>query len=153
MSTLLGVVARVPFLFGPNVGLSVSSLLGSLGAAGAAVTVTHYFVGFLKKQENGRARIVEEFKGFHAESQKKFQEELERLSNRQQENQQNFQAQIARTTEMQNVILHDAIVTMKGMESTIEGSSTTLQGMRKSIGSLRRTVRSIDNLICDSVDD
>jgi flagellar hook-basal body complex protein FliE len=147
---LLAVLARAPILFDLNVGLSITSLLGSLGAAGAAVTVTHYFVGFLKKQETGRARIVAEFKGFHAESQKNFQDQLERLSNRQVENQQDFQDQIARMTERQTEVLHDAIVTIKGMENTIDGSSRTLQGVQKSIGSFRLTVSTIDILLCDT---
>ena len=67
---LFSALARAAILFDTSVGLSITSLLGSLGAAGAAVTVTHYFVGFLKNHGNGQARIVEEFKGHHARSQR-----------------------------------------------------------------------------------
>jgi hypothetical protein len=147
---VFAILARAAILFDTNVGISITSLLGSLGAAGAAVTVTYYFVGFLKNNENGRARIVEEFKDYHSRSQKKFQDHLDRLSVRQQKSQHDFQAQITRMSKSQNDALRDAIVAMGRMENTALGSSATIHGMQKSIGSLRLTVRAIDVLLCDT---
>ena len=147
---LYPVLARAAILFEPSVGLSITSLLGSLGAAGAAIAVTRYFLGFLKHREIGQARIVEDFRGFHAESQRKFQDQLDRLSNRHVESQHDFQDQVDRMTESQNIILRDTIGTMKGMEQTFDGSSATIDGIQKSIGSLRLTVRAVDILLRDT---
>ena len=125
-------------------------MLGSLGAAGAAIAVTRYFLGFLQNRETKQARIVEDFRGFHAESQKKFQEQLDRLSHRQTENQHDFQDQVDRMTESQNIILRDTIGTMKGMETTFEFSTATIHGVEESIGSLRLTIRAVDILLHDT---
>ncbi len=81
------------------VGVSITSLIGSLGAAGAAVAVTYYFLIFLKDQSEKQNRLFEEFKDYHAESQKKFQDQLDRLSDRQEQSQRGFQDQVTRITE------------------------------------------------------
>ena len=133
----------------PRVGLSITGLLGSLGAAGATLTVTHYFLGFLTNRRNGQARIVEEFKDNHAKSQRKFQDHLDRLSTREQESQHDFQTRIGRMSESHNTILRDAIVAMERVETSTDGSSETIHGMQKSIGSLRLKVRAIDVILCD----
>ena len=147
---LYAVLARATTLLEPSVGLSITSLLGSLGATGAAIAVTRYFLGFLKYRENRQARVVEDFRCFHAESQKKFQDQLDRLSNRQVESQHDFQDQVDRMTESQNIILRDTIGTMKGMENTFDCSSATIDGVQKSIGSLRLTVCAVDFLLRDT---
>ena len=147
---LYAVLARATILLEPSIGLSITSLLGSLGATGAAIAVTRYFLGFLKYRENRQARVVEDFRCFHAESQKKFQDQLDRLSNRQVESQHDFQDQVDRMTESQNIILRDTIGTMKGIENTFEFSTATIHGVRKSIGSLRLTVRAVDILLRDT---
>jgi hypothetical protein len=148
---LYPVLAQSAIFWEPCVGLSITSLLGSLGAAGAAIAVTRYFLGFLQNRETKQARIVEDFRGFHAESQKKFQDQLDRLSHRQAENQHDFQDQVDRMTESQNIILRDTIGTMKGMENTFEFSSTTIHGVEESIGSLRLTVRAVDILLHETI--
>jgi hypothetical protein len=67
----------------PNaIGVSVAALVGSLAAAGAAVAVTGYFLGFLRTEGLERDRIFSEFRDYHAESQKKFQDQLDRLADR-----------------------------------------------------------------------
>jgi uncharacterized protein (DUF2141 family) len=63
-----------------TVGVSLTGLIGSLGAAGAAVIVTYYFLRFLKDQGKIQARMFQDFKDFHADSQKKIQEQVERLT-------------------------------------------------------------------------
>ena len=82
------------------IGLSITSLLGSLGAAGAAVAVTYYFLIFLKDQSEKQNRLFEDFKDYHTESQKKFQDQLDRLSDRQEQSQRGFQDQVTRITEV-----------------------------------------------------
>ena len=72
------------------VGVSITSVLGSLGAAGAAVTVTYYFLGFLRDQSEKQSRLFQDFKDYHSESQKKFQDQLDRLSDRQEQSQRGF---------------------------------------------------------------
>src|SRR5262245_56201775 len=83
----------------PNaVGISITSLIGSLGAAGAAVAVTYYFLGFLKTEGEKQDRVFQEFRDYHAESQRKFQEQLDRLTDRQEQLQRAFQDQVSRLT-------------------------------------------------------
>ena len=105
-----------------TVGVSITSVLGSLGAAGAAVTVTYYFLGFLRDQSEKQSRLFQDFKDYHAESQKKFQDQLDRLSDRQEQSQRGFQDQVTRITEAQNVLLRDAILAMKAVEKSQDGS-------------------------------
>ncbi len=117
----------------PRVGLSITRLLGSLGAAGATLTATHYFLGFLKSRENGRARIVEEFKDHHSESQRKFQDQLDRLFTRQQENQHDFQTQIGQMSESHNIILRDAIVAMSASRTALTDRRKPSMACRKAL--------------------
>jgi hypothetical protein len=94
----------------PNaIGISVTNLIGSLGAAGAAVAVTYYFLGFLKTEGEKQTRVFSDFRDYHAESQRKFQEQLDRLTDRQEHLQRAFQEQVTRMTEAQNALLRDAI--------------------------------------------
>src|SRR5580700_5348129 len=102
------------------VGVSITSLVGSLGAAGAAVVVTYYFLVFLKDQSEKQNHLFEDFKDYHTESQKKFQDQLDRLSDRQEQSQRGFQEQVTRITEAQNGLLRDAIVAMKAVEKSQE---------------------------------
>ncbi len=141
------VLARAANLFHSSAGLSITTLLGSLGAACAVVIVTRYFLGFLKTQRNSQAWIIENFRRHHAESQQKFQEQVDRLSSRQIRNQHDFQKHIDRMTESQTVILRDAIVTMNRMELAVEASSKTIRGIQASLGSLNRTIQGIEDVL------
>src|SRR6516165_3341117 len=112
-----------------TIGVSITSLLGSLGAAGAAVAVTYYFLGFLKDQGEKQNRVFDEFRDYHAESQKKFQDQLDRITDRQEQSQRAFQDQVGRITEAQNALLRDTIVAMKSVEQTLNSSTVTIRGI------------------------
>ena len=129
------------------VGVSITSVLGSLGAAGAAVTVTYYFLGFLRDQSEKQSRLFQDFKDYHAESQKKFQDQLDRLSDRQEQSQRGFQEQVTRITEAQNVLLRDAILAMKAVEKGQDGASETIRGIEKTVAALQMAVAAIDMLV------
>ena len=143
------VLAGAALAFDSGVGLSITGLLGSLGAACAVVVVTRYFLGFLKNQRNGQAWIIENFRRNHARSQQKFQEQVDRLSSRQLRNQQDFQQHVDRMTESQTTILRDAITTMNRMEIAVECSSTTIRGIEKSMSSLGLTIEDIEGVLAD----
>jgi hypothetical protein len=69
----LFVLAQAGTTVDPNaIGMSITSLIGSLGAAGAAVAVTYYFLGFLRNEGQKQDRIFSEFRDYHAESQFQF---------------------------------------------------------------------------------
>jgi hypothetical protein len=129
------------------VGVSITSVLGSLGAAGAAVTVTYYFLVFLKDQGEKQSRLFQDFKDYHGDSQKKFQDQLDRLSDRQEQSQRGFQDQVTRITEAQNVLLRDAILAMRSVEKGQEGTTETTKTIEKAVGSLRLAVDAIDMLV------
>jgi flagellar hook-basal body complex protein FliE len=132
----------------PNaIGVSVTSLVGSLGAAGAAVAVTYYFLGYLRNEGQKQDRIFSEFRDYHAESQKKFQDQLERLADRQEQFQRGFQDQVARMSETQNALLRDCILAMKTAEKTLDNSTATVQGMEKAVGALQVCMNGIDVMI------
>ncbi len=128
----------------PGLGVSIASLVSSLSAAGAAVVVTYYFLGFLKERGEDQKQIMGQFRGYHAESQRKFQDQIDRLADRQSEAFDQFRAQVGRVTETQNAMLKDAITTMKSIEKTLDVSSTTIQGIETTVGSLQRAVGAID---------
>ena len=134
------------------VGVSITSLVGSLGAAGAAVAVTYYFLVFLKDQSEKQNRLFEDFKDYHTESQKKFQDQLDRLSDRQEQSQRAFQEQVTRITEAQNLLLRDAILAMKAVEKSQDGAVETIRGIEKTIASLQLAVGSIDMLVHRAID-
>ncbi len=111
MMSGLSVLAQAAGVVDPNtIGVSITSLIGSLGAAGAAVAVTYYFLGFLRTEGEKQTRVFGEFRDYHAESQRKFQDQLERLTDRHEQLQRAFQDQISRMTEIQNSLLRDAIL-------------------------------------------
>jgi phosphoenolpyruvate-protein kinase (PTS system EI component) len=134
------------------VGISITSLLGSLGAAGAAVVVTYYFLGFLRDQGEKQGRLFQDFKEYHAESQRKFQDQLDRLTDRQEQSQRGFQDQVTRITEAQNLLLRDAILAMKAVEKSQDGAIEAIRGIEKTIASLQLTVGAIDSLVRRAVD-
>jgi DNA anti-recombination protein RmuC len=135
------------------VGVSITSLIGSLGAAGAAVVVTYYFLGFLKNEAEKQKAVLEEFRGHHTDAQKKFQDQLDRLSDRQQQLQHAFQEQISRMAEAQNTLLRDAILVMKAVEKSLEGSTATIHGMEKTVTTLQVSMRRIDSILRRVVED
>ena len=134
------------------VGVSITSVLGSLGAAGAAVTVTYYFLGFLRDQGEKQSRLFQDFKDYHGDSQKKFQDQLDRLSDRQEQSQRGFQDQVTRITEAQNVLLRDAILAMKAVEKGQDGTTETIRGIEKTVAALQLAVAAIDMLVRRSGD-
>jgi flagellar hook-basal body complex protein FliE len=132
---------------GGAIGVSITSVLGSLGAAGAAVTVTYYFLGFLRDQGEKQGRLFQDFKDYHGDSQKKFQDQLDRLSDRQEQSQRGFQEQVTRITEAQNMLLRDAILAMKAVEKGQEGATETVRAIEKTVAALQLAVASIDMLV------
>ena len=134
------------------VGISITSLLGSLGAAGAAVVVTYYFLGFLRDQGEKQSHLFQDFKEFHAESQQKFQDQLDRLTDRQEQSQRGFQEQVTRITEAQNLLLRDAILAMKTVEKSQDGAIEAIRGIEKTIASLQLAVGAIDSLVRRAID-
>ncbi len=130
-----------------GIGGSITGLVGSMGAAGAAVAVTYYFLVFLRDQSEKQSKLFEDYKDYHAESQKKFQDQLDRLSDRQEQSQRLFQDQVTRITEAQNALLRDAILAMKAVEKSQEGASGTIRGIEKSIAILQGAVNTIDSLV------
>jgi phosphoenolpyruvate-protein kinase (PTS system EI component) len=134
------------------VGISITSLLGSLGAAGAAVAVTYYFLVFLKDQSEKQNRLFQDFKDYHTESQKKFQDQLDRLSDRQEQSQRGFQDQVTRITEAQNLLLRDAILAMRAVEKSQDSATDTIRGIEKTIASLQLAVGAIDLLVQRAID-
>ena len=129
------------------IGVSVTSLIGSLGAAGAAVAVTYYFLGFLRTEGEKQTRVFGEFREYHAESQRKFQDQLERLTDRHEQLQHAFQEQISRLIDGQNSLLRDAILAMKSVEKNLENSTQTIHEMEKIITALQFSVNGIDAVI------
>ena len=144
----LFVLAQAAAIVDPNaIGVSITSLIGSLGAAGAAVAVTYYFLGFLRNEGQKQDRIFAEFRDYHAESQKKFQDQLDRLADRQEQFQRGFQDQVSRMSETQNALLRDCILAMKSVEKTLDNSTETVHGMEKTIGGLQVSMNGIDVMI------
>jgi len=135
-----------------SVGVSITSLIGSFGAAGAAVAVTYYFLSFLKDQAGKQERLFQDFRDYHTESQKKFQDQLDRLTDRQVQSQQSFQDQVGRLTEAQNLQLRDAIVATKSVEKTVDNSTEVIRGIEKTVTSLQLSMGTIDAVIRHSVD-
>jgi DNA anti-recombination protein RmuC len=146
--TDLSLLAQAANAADPNaIGVSITSLIGSLGAAGAAVAVTYYFLGFLKSEGEKQNRVFQEFRDYHAESQRKFQEQLDRLTDRQEQLQRAFQDQVSRMTEAQNALLRDAVLGMKSVEKTLEGSTTVIHGLEKTVAALQVSVNTIDLIL------
>jgi hypothetical protein len=130
-----------------SIGVPLTSLIGSLGAAGAAVAVTYYFLGFLKDQSGKEDRLFQDFRDHHTESQKKFQEQLDRLTDRQAQAQQAYQEQINRITESHHVMLRDTIILMKSIEKTVEASGETIRFLEKTLSSLQIAIAGIDTML------
>jgi flagellar hook-basal body complex protein FliE len=129
------------------IGVSITSLIGSLGAAGAAVAVTYYFLAFLRSETEKQNHVLEEFRQYHADTQMKFQDQLDRITDRQQHLQQAYQEQISRMAEAQATLLHDAVLVMRSVEKSLESSTTTIHGMERTVSALRASIRSIDLIL------
>jgi hypothetical protein len=128
-------------------GVPITSLPGSLGPACAVMVVTRYFLGFLKNQRRGQARIIASFRRNHASSQQKFQDQADRVSKRQLRNQYDFQKHVDGITDSQTTILRDAIATMNRMEIAIACSSTAIRDVETSMSSLGLTIRGIEDVL------
>jgi hypothetical protein len=153
MSGLVGLVLAANPGDTNAIGVSITSLIGSLGAAGAAVAVTYYFLGFLKDEAEKQKAVLEEFREYDTQSQKKFQDQLDRLSDQQQQLQHAFQEQVSRMAEAQSTLLRDAILVMKSVEKSLESSTATIHGMEKTVTALQASMRSIDVILRRVVED
>ncbi len=129
------------------IGVSITSLIGSLGAAGAAVAVTYYFLNFLRDHGAKQDRLFDDFKDYHAESQKKFQDQLDKLYDRQETLQRAYQEQVGRITEGQNLLLRDAILAIKSVEKTMDNSTSMIHGIEKTVSSLQTALVAIDTMV------
>jgi hypothetical protein len=152
MNALLA-LAQFTRLFAESaVAWPVTDLLGSLGAASAAVCVTYCFLNFLRNQEERQKQILVQFDEIQKEAQRKFQEQLDRLADLREASQHNFQEQIGRLTESHNLILRESIVAMKSIEKTTERSTATTREIQKTIDSLHVAVRMIDTVVRRLID-
>ena len=125
------------------VGVSITSLIGSLGIARTAVS--DLLLPQLSTGSRGGAnRLFDEFKDYHGESQKKFQDQLDRITDRHEQMRRGYQEQVGRITDAQNLMLRDAIIAMKSVEKTMDNSTTIIQGIEKSLGALQMAVGAID---------
>jgi len=128
-------------------GVSLTGLIGSLGAAAAAVIVTFYFLSFLKDQGEKQVQMYQDFKDSHTNSQKKLQEQVDRLTDRHMQSQRTFQDQIGRITDAQNTLLREAVFAMKSVEKTLDSSIETIRGVESKTDSLKISVTAIDDLV------
>ena len=144
MNDLLVLAQAAPNVDPNAIGVSITSLIGSLGAAGAAVAVTYYFLGFLRNEQGKQDRIFSEFRDYHAESQKKFQDQLDRLADRQEQFHRGVQDQVSRMSETQNTLLRDSVLAMKAVEKSLDNSIATVHGMEKAIGVLQISMNGMD---------
>ena len=119
---------------------TVISLLGSFAAAGTLIAVARWYVGFLRSKGERHRVVINDLAGSHADLQRNFQEQLDRLSDRHQENQRDFQTYVALMSDIQNTLLRDVIVTIKRVETTNPGLSVADQDMRAAISALASTV-------------
>ena len=90
--------------------------------------------------------MFQDFKDFHTDSQKKLQEQVDRLTDRHMQSQRTFQDQISRITESQNTLLREAVLAMKSVEKTLESSTETIRSIEKVTASLKTSVVAIDDL-------
>jgi hypothetical protein len=140
--------AQAPSPAAPSpVGVSASSLLGSLGAGAAAVVVTSYFIGFLKERGQDHKRVLAQFTGYHAKAQQNFKDQLDRLIDHYEALQQKFQEQVNRSIEAHDRILRDALGAMKSIEETMGTSTATIQAIQQTVDSLRLAVRALNVLV------
>lgn len=91
---------------GDSLGVQVTSLIGSLGAAGAAVCVTYYFLGFLREASTVFQKVVDDLKI-----------QLDILATRQEKSQQAFQDQLNLMARDQNIILHEVVAVMRSIDN------------------------------------
>jgi hypothetical protein len=150
---LFPILAQSATVVDASVGRSLISLIGLLAAAGTAVAITRWYVGYLSSKGEQQRRIIEEFNDSHAELQSKFQDQLDRLSDRHQESQQDFQAYVALMGDIQTMILRDVIVTIKNIEKINDGSTVANHGMLTTISTVRSTIRALDSPHCDAADE
>jgi hypothetical protein len=136
-----------------DVGWPFTDLIGSFGTASAAVVVTYWFLNFLKEQELLQKQIVVQFEEYHGGSQRKYQEQLDRLADLQEATQHNFQEQISRLTDSQNAILRESIVAMQSIEKTTDGSRATIREIQKTIDSLQFAIQVIDTVVRRLIND
>jgi len=147
MNELFVVAQAASVPLAESVGFSLTALIASLGASGAAVAVTYYFLSFLKDQATKQGRMLQDFKDFHTESQKKLQDQVDRLTDRHMQSQRTFQDQISRISDAQNTLLREAVLAMKSVEKTLETSTATIQTIEKMTASLHSSVAAIDDLV------
>jgi phosphate uptake regulator len=107
----IGRVVRRTDALEPNaVGVLVTRLPG---AVGAAVAISSCFLRFLRAADVRQTRMIEDFRDFHAQSQRKFQDQIDRSSDRQEQLQRGFEDQVNRITESHNTLLREVILAMR----------------------------------------
>ena len=131
-----------------NIGMSMTALLGSLGAAVAVAAVTSYFLCFLKKQRREHKQFLERFLSSQSESQQKFQDQLERRISRNDLVQENFQERLNQLIVEQNAILLETSGAMKSIEKDMSTSSAAFQAVLKTVDSLQLVVSTLELLTC-----
>ncbi len=149
---LVPILAQTATFLDASMVQSLSFLFGSLAAAGTFVAITRWYVGHLTSRAERERRILEDFNISHAEIQRKFQEQLDRLSDRNLEAQQDFQAYVSLMSDISPMILRDVIVTMKTIEKIGGGSTVTSYGLETTISSVQPTVRANDDPCRETAD-
>lgn len=89
---------------GADVGVSITSLIGSLGAAGAAVVVVYYFLGFLREMSSAVNTQLQGLATRSEAAQKNSQEQMERLTSRYEQ-----------TVREQQLLMRDVVTSLERM--------------------------------------
>jgi phosphoenolpyruvate-protein kinase (PTS system EI component) len=149
---LFPILAQTATFADAHLGRSLASLFGLLILAGTAVALARWYFDYLRGKGERQRRIIEDFNISHAELQKKFQEQLDRLSDRQQESQQDFQAYVAIMSDIQTMILRDVIVTIRNIEKINGGSAVATHGLTTTIRTVWPAIHALDSAQCDAAD-
>jgi uncharacterized protein HemX len=100
----------------PNIGVSITSLIGSLGAAGAAVAVVYYFLGFLKEQDGRLEKSAESIRQ-QLERQSDRQDQIQKsYADRQDQSQKAYQDHIERLSKAQEALTREMIESIRSLK-------------------------------------
>ena len=135
-------------------GLPIASILSLIAQGGAAVMLLaagYYFLGHLRSRDEKDLQKDEAHRKALEDVVKKFQDQLDRLSDHQRQATTTFQDQVARITETQSAVLRDAIVAMKSVEKTVDGSTNTVRAIEGTVSSLRTAVNTLELLVRQTV--
>jgi uncharacterized membrane-anchored protein YhcB (DUF1043 family) len=127
--------------------LTISNLASSLAAAGAAVVVTYYFLAFLRCHAEAQKSIFQQFRVYQAESQRKFQEQIDQIADRREQELDLYRAQVRRVNENQAVTLREMIETLKTIEQSLSASRQTVAGLEQTLEWLRRAIKAAGSML------